>query len=124
MVDCVQALGKQNLELDNTSIDYAPFSGHKLYGPKGIGFMAIRDSAPFTPLIIGGGQESGYRSGTENLPGIAALNALFEVMNGEHKGFASHATLTAYREQLAAALKKAFPGVVFNNDFAVSVPTP
>jgi cysteine sulfinate desulfinase/cysteine desulfurase-like protein/rhodanese-related sulfurtransferase len=123
MVDCVQALGKQNLELDNTSIDYAPFSGHKLYGPKGIGFMAIRDSAPFTPLIIGGGQESGYRSGTENLPGIAALNALFEVMNGEHKSFASHATLTAYREQLAAALKKAFPGVVFNNDFAVSVPT-
>ncbi|HAE89832.1 MAG TPA: aminotransferase class V, partial [Idiomarina sp.] len=80
MVDCVQALGKLPLALDDISIDYAPFSGHKLYGPKGIGFMAVRESAPFTPLIIGGGQESGYRSGTENLPGIAALHALFELM--------------------------------------------
>jgi cysteine sulfinate desulfinase/cysteine desulfurase-like protein/rhodanese-related sulfurtransferase len=122
MVDCVQALGKQLLALDDTSIDYAPFSGHKLYGPKGIGFMAVRNAAPFSPLIIGGGQESGYRSGTENLPGIAALNALFRLMQQEG-AFASVEQLNNYREQLAKALKQAFPTVVFNNDFSVSVPT-
>lgn len=124
MVDCVQALGKRALALDNTSIDYAPFSGHKLYGPKGIGFMAVRDTAPFTPLIIGGGQESGYRSGTENLPGIAALNALFnELLKEQGSVFASVDTLHRYRQQLAEALQQAFPTIVFNNDFAVSVPT-
>ncbi|WP_404402146.1 aminotransferase class V-fold PLP-dependent enzyme [Idiomarina seosinensis] len=123
MVDCVQVLGKKALNLDATSIDYAPFSGHKLYGPKGIGFMAVRDKAPFTPLIIGGGQESGYRSGTENLPGIAALSALFQLLQEPEGVLAGAEQLSAYRDQLAEALQQAFPSVVFNNDFSVSVPT-
>ena len=124
MVDCVQVLGKKALNLDETTIDYAPFSGHKLYGPKGIGFMAVRDSAPYTPLIIGGGQESGLRSGTENLPGIAALNALFELMlDGSNRRFHSEAKLQDYRSQLVEALRSAFPSIVFNHDFELSVPT-
>ena len=77
MVDCVQALGKTSLDLANTSIDYAPFSGHKLYGPKGIGFVYIRENAPFTPFIAGGGQEGGLRSGTENLPGLSGIECDF-----------------------------------------------
>lgn len=124
MVDCVQVLGKKALNLDETTIDYAPFSGHKLYGPKGIGFMAVRDSAPYTPLIIGGGQESGLRSGTENLPGIAALNALFELMLDDSNGrFHREDTLQDYRSQLVEALRSAFPSIVFNHDFDCSVPT-
>ncbi|MFP3458777.1 aminotransferase class V-fold PLP-dependent enzyme, partial [Psychrobacter sp. SIMBA_152] len=80
-----------------------------LYGPKGIGFMAVRDSAPYTPLIIGGGQESGLRSGTENLPGIAALNALFELMlDDSNRRFHSEAKLQDYRSQLVEALRSAF----------------
>ena len=124
MVDCVQALGKKALNLDATTIDYAPFSGHKLYGPKGIGFMAVRDAAPYTPLIIGGGQESGQRSGTENLPGIAALNALFELMQDESNNrFQNDDTLQSYRNQLVDALSTAFPSIVFNHDLDISVPT-
>ncbi|MDV6316872.1 aminotransferase class V-fold PLP-dependent enzyme [Idiomarina sp. HP20-50] len=124
MVDCVQVLGKKSLNLDETTIDYAPFSGHKLYGPKGIGFMAVRDSAPYTPLIIGGGQESGQRSGTENLPGIAALNALFELLLDENSTrFQSEATLQSYRSQLVDSLTCAFPSIVFNHDLKRSVPT-
>lgn len=124
MVDCVQVLGKRALNLDKTTIDYAPFSGHKLYGPKGIGFMAVRDSAPYTPLIIGGGQESGQRSGTENLPGIAALNALFELLLDESGSrFQSEATLKGYRAKLVEALRSAFPSLVFNHDLNQSVPT-
>ena len=64
MVDSVQALGKLALHLVQRRIDYAPFSGHKLYAPKGIGMLYVRAGAPFTPLITGGGQEAGLRSGT------------------------------------------------------------
>ncbi|TMO60346.1 aminotransferase class V-fold PLP-dependent enzyme [Pseudoalteromonas aurantia] len=124
MVDCVQALGKTRLELANTTIDYAPFSGHKLYGPKGIGFVYIREGAPFTPFIAGGGQEGGLRSGTENLPGLAALNVIFDELLGQGGGaFSCTQVLSEFRSQLSAALKSAFPTVVFNHNFDNSVPT-
>jgi cysteine sulfinate desulfinase/cysteine desulfurase-like protein/glyoxylase-like metal-dependent hydrolase (beta-lactamase superfamily II)/rhodanese-related sulfurtransferase len=124
MVDCVQALGKVDLDIANTSIDYAPFSGHKLYAMKGIGFVYIREQAPFTPFIAGGGQESGLRSGTENLPGLASLNVIFDELLGQGSGaFADKETLMNYRAQLADALKTAFPTLIFNNNFECSVPT-
>ena len=80
MVDTVQAVGKRGVEMSKLSIDYAPVSGHKLYGPKGIGFLYTREGAPFKPLIAGGGQESGARGGTENLPGVAAFHAVFKTI--------------------------------------------
>jgi cysteine sulfinate desulfinase/cysteine desulfurase-like protein/glyoxylase-like metal-dependent hydrolase (beta-lactamase superfamily II)/rhodanese-related sulfurtransferase len=124
MVDCVQALGKVELDIANTSIDYAPFSGHKLYAMKGIGFVYIREQAPFTPFIAGGGQESGLRSGTENLPGLASLNVIFDELLGQGSGvFADKKTLMNYRAQLASALTTAFPTLIFNNNFECSVPT-
>ncbi|WKE66953.1 aminotransferase class V-fold PLP-dependent enzyme [Gallaecimonas kandeliae] len=124
MVDCVQGLGKMSLALSQTSIDYAPFSGHKLYAMKGIGMLYVRQGAPFSPFIAGGGQEKGLRSGTENLPGIASLKPVLEaLLDPEHQSFRAVATLEAFRAQLAGALQQAFPGLVFNNDFAVSVPT-
>ncbi len=124
MADCVQALGKTNLNLEKTSIDYAPFSGHKLYAPKGVGFIYIKDTAPFTSFIAGGGQESGLRSGTENLPGMAALNVIFDILNGdsEHQ-FASIDTLHQYRLKLIDSLKNAFPNLVLNHPLESSVPT-
>jgi cysteine desulfurase len=122
MVDCVQALGKLPLALANTRIDYAPFSGHKLYAPKGIGMLYVRDGAPYTPLIIGGGQEAGQRSGTENMAGIAALGAVLAALE-EGRTFRSHAELAAMRERLANALREAFPGIVFNTPFELALPT-
>lgn len=124
MVDCVQALGKQSLRLEDTCIDYAPFSGHKLYAPKGVGMLYIRDGAPFTPFIAGGGQESGKRSGTENLPGIAAFGAILQALaEPEQKLFQEHSELERFREKIVTALKQAFPGIVFNMPFDTSVPT-
>ncbi|GAA0816063.1 hypothetical protein GCM10009111_15280 [Colwellia asteriadis] len=141
MVDCVQALGKTPLNLASTSIDYAPFSGHKLYAPKGIGFLYVKEHAPFTPVIAGGGQESGLRSGTENLPGLAALSVIFDMLlavdhqtNAQKSAlveeqersktpFAPIETLHLYRQQLASALQKAFPTIVFNHRFDNSVAT-
>ncbi|KGJ86921.1 aminotransferase class V-fold PLP-dependent enzyme [Colwellia psychrerythraea] len=124
MVDCVQALGKTDLSLGQTTIDYAPFSGHKLYAPKGIGFMYVKENAPFTPFIAGGGQESGLRSGTENLPGLAALSVIFTMLLDENESnFTSVENLHSFRQQIVLALTQAFPEVVFNHSFENSVPT-
>ncbi|NRA54898.1 MAG: aminotransferase class V-fold PLP-dependent enzyme [Gammaproteobacteria bacterium] len=124
MVDCVQALGKMSLNLANTSIDYAPFSGHKLYAPKGIGFVYIKENAPFTSFIAGGGQEGGLRSGTENLPGMAALSVIFSMLlNQSQHSFTPAVKLEQFRQQLVAALTTAFPSIVLNHHFDNSVPT-
>lgn len=124
MVDCVQALGKTALDIASTSIDYAPFSGHKLYAPKGIGFLYVREGSPYRPFIAGGGQESGLRSGTENLPGIAALHAIFtELLKPAGSVFQSPPVLWQYRRQLLASLRELFPALVLNSDEADIVPT-
>jgi cysteine sulfinate desulfinase/cysteine desulfurase-like protein/rhodanese-related sulfurtransferase len=122
MVDCVQALGKLKLDLSSTRIDYAPFSGHKLYAPKGIGMLYVRAGAPFTPLIMGGGQEAGQRSGTENMAGIAALGVVLSALE-RGDTFRSIAELAGFRARLADSLRAALPGVVFNNPFELSLPT-
>jgi cysteine sulfinate desulfinase/cysteine desulfurase-like protein/rhodanese-related sulfurtransferase len=122
LVDCVQALGKLALNLAASRIDYAPFSGHKLYAPKGTGMLYVRAGAPFTPLMMGGGQEGGQRSGTENMAGIAALGAVLDALE-RGDTFRSHAELAAFRERLATSLRGALPGVVFNAPFAASLPT-
>jgi cysteine desulfurase len=122
LVDCVQALGKLPLRLADTRIDYAPFSGHKLYAPKGIGMLYVRDGAPYTPLITGGGQEGGQRSGTENMAGIAALGAVLKALE-EGTTFRNHAELAVMRARVAQALRAAFPGIVFNASFEYTLPT-
>jgi len=122
MVDGVQALGKLPLRLRQTRIDYAPFSGHKLYAPKGIGLLYVREGAPFTPLLAGGGQEGSLRSGTENMSGIAALGAVLAALD-DGKSFRGHAELEGFRSRLAEALLAAFPGLVFNAPLALSLPT-
>ncbi|WP_338769760.1 aminotransferase class V-fold PLP-dependent enzyme [Massilia sp. METH4] len=122
MVDCVQALGKLPLDLADTRIDYAPFSGHKLYAPKGIGMLYVRAGAPFTPLMKGGGQEAGERSGTENMAGIAALDAVLAALE-EGGTFRSHAELHGFRDRLAQALRQALPGIAFNAPFDKTLPT-
>ena len=122
MVDGVQALGKLPLQLAERGIDYAPFSGHKLYAPKGIGLLYVRDGAPFTPLLAGGGQEGALRSGTENMSGIAALGAVLAALEAGGT-FCDGTRLQAYRDQLAAALQQAFPGLLFNAPPELCLPT-
>ncbi len=122
MVDGVQALGKLPLRLTERGIDYAPFSGHKLYAPKGIGLLYVREGAPFTPLMAGGGQEGSLRSGTENVSGIAALGAVLAALE-EGTTFRDRDTLLTFRDRLAAALQQAFPGLVFNAPLAGCLPT-
>lgn len=122
LVDGVQALGKLALRLSARRIDYAPFSGHKLYAPKGIGLLYVRPGAPFTPLMAGGGQEGSLRSGTENMSGIAALGAVLAALS-DGVSLRDTVTMQGFRARLAAALLEAFPGLVFNAPLDLSLPT-
>jgi cysteine desulfurase len=122
MVDSVQALGKLRLDLAATRIDYAPFSGHKLYAPKGIGMLYVRAGAPYTALMVGGGQEAGQRSGTENMAGIAALGAVLAALE-DGAAFRSNQQLHDFRDRLTGALHQAFPEIVFNTPFQHALPT-
>ena len=72
-VDAIQAYGKYEIRPKKTGIDLMSVSGHKIHGPKGTGFLYIRDKVKIKPIIFGGGQQKGMRSGTENVPGIAGL---------------------------------------------------
>lgn len=79
--DATQALGKIPLELKD--VDFASFSAHKLYGPKGIGALYVRRGMRVPPLVVGGGQERGVRAGTVNLPGVIGFAAALELRQAE-----------------------------------------
>lgn len=72
-VDAIQSYGKFTINPKKMNIDMLSVSGHKIHGPKGSGFVYIRDKVRVIPQILGGGQENGMRSGTENVPAIAGL---------------------------------------------------
>ncbi len=76
--DIVQAVGKARIALRETRIHYASLSGHKFHAPKGVGALYVNRNAGFRPFMLGGGQEAGRRSGTENVPHIVALGAAAE----------------------------------------------
>ena len=72
-VDAVQAYGKVLIRPRTMNIDLLSVSGHKIHGPKGVGFLYIKKGTKIVPICYGGGQQKGMRSGTENVPGIAGL---------------------------------------------------
>lgn len=111
-VDGVQAFDKIPLISNLEGIDLLSISGHKIYGPKGIGALFIRDKVTINPLLHGGGQEAGQRSGTENLPGIAgfgvAANICLEKMS-EWQGL-----MTQLKQRLMRGILDNIPDTVLN----------
>lgn len=85
-VDAIQAYGKFVIRPKRQGIDLMSVSGHKFHGPKGVGFLYIDGKVKIRPLIYGGGQQRGLRSGTENVPGIAALGEAAKIMYTDHSG--------------------------------------
>ncbi|UCH83304.1 MAG: cysteine desulfurase NifS [Candidatus Latescibacterota bacterium] len=78
-VDAVQAAGKIPLDMSSSRIDLLSLSGHKLHAPKGVGVLFVRRGTRIRPLLIGGGQEKGRRSGTENIPFIVGFGKALEL---------------------------------------------
>lgn len=77
-VDAIQSFGKLRIHPRRLGIDMLSVSGHKIHGPKGVGFLYVKDKTKLRPVIHGGGQQKNMRSGTENVAGIAALGAAAE----------------------------------------------
>ncbi len=77
-VDAIQSYGKLRIVPKKMNIDLLSVSGHKIHGPKGTGFLYIKDKTKIKPILFGGGQQKGMRSGTENVPGIAGLGVAAE----------------------------------------------
>ncbi len=125
LIDGVQALGKLDMHLNSTRIDYAVFSGHKIYAPKGIGFLYFKREEIFHPLMVGGGQEKGHRSGSENLPGVVGLGVALDGLSDRagRSPFQPSARLFEYRHQILTSLRESFPSVVLNTPLDCSVPT-
>ncbi len=84
-VDAIQAYGKYEIRPKRQGIDLLSVSGHKFHGPKGTGFLYINEKAKVKPLIYGGGQQKGMRSGTENVPGVAGIGAAAKEIYERHR---------------------------------------
>lgn len=83
-VDAIQAYGKYKIVPKRLGIDLMSVSGHKIHGPKGSGFLYARDGVKISPIILGGGQQRGMRSGTENVPAVAGLGEAVRLIYQQH----------------------------------------
>jgi cysteine desulfurase len=118
--DAVQAAGKVPIRVADAGVQLASFSAHKLHGPKGVGALYISRRSAFRPMLIGGGQEDGRRSGTENVAGIVgfgkaaelAADALADVQRG----------VRALRDRFEATLLAQVPGISVNGNAEARLP--
>jgi len=118
--DAVQAVPYLKLDVKKMGLDFMTLSAHKFYGPKGVGLAYINRQAKIRPLIVGGGQEDGYRSGTYNLPGIIGLAAALELAYKERSAYLKK--VTALRDYFWKSLKKEIPEVKLNGSLIKRVP--
>ena len=81
--DAVQSYMKIDIDVKKIGVDLLNVSGHKIHAPKGIGFLYIKNNTKISPLIFGGGQERGFRGGTENIAGMAAMAKAVEIIRGK-----------------------------------------
>jgi len=112
LTDCVQALGKIPIDVHALDVDYASFSAHKLYGPKGVGALYVKQGSPFTPYLHGGHQESGLRAGTESIHNIIGFGAACQDVE---KLLANAGQIRALKRKLIQRLKKIKPDCVINS---------
>lgn len=105
--DAVQAVGNVHVNVNDMNIDLLSLSGHKFYGPKGIGALYIRKGVKINPLIHGGAQERSRRAGTENVPGIVGLGKAIELANDNLDQHISR--MTELRDRLIKGILENIP---------------
>jgi cysteine desulfurase len=115
--DATQTLGKEEINVEAMGIDLLSASGHKIYGPKGVGILYVRRRNPrvrLEPLFHGGGHERGLRSGTLNVPGIAGFARALELCLAQRP--AEQAAIGALRDRMQARFQKELTHVHVNGD--------
>ncbi|MFN2461765.1 MAG: cysteine desulfurase family protein [Candidatus Velthaea sp.] len=110
--DAVQAPGQLALDVRALGVDLLSISGHKFYGPKGVGALFVREGTALEPLVVGGPQEHGLRAGTENVAGIAGFSTALAL--AEHERAATAARIGGLRDRLERGIRAAVPDTVIN----------
>jgi cysteine desulfurase len=118
--DAVQSLGKIPVDVEEINADLLSGSGHKIYGPKGIGFLYIRKGVRLSPLAFGGAQEKKIRPGTENMPGIIGLGKAVELAGQEMDS--EMPRMTQLRDKLIKGILERIPDVRLNGHPTLRVP--
>lgn len=111
--DMVQSLGKVKFSIEETGVNFASFSGHKIYGPKGLGVLYIKKDSPIDKFMHGGKQERDRRGGTENIPAIAGFKKAIELLNAEMDSDIEKAS--GLRNKLLAELNSQFSDKIIVN---------
>ena len=110
--DAVQAVGRVDIDFQNSECDLMSMSSHKIYGPKGVGALVVRVGLKIAPLIHGGGQERGKRSGTENVPGVAGFGKSAEILREQWR--ADKERIEALRDELEGVIMSTIPNARVN----------
>lgn len=118
--DAVQSMGKTPVDVDKLNVDFLSISGHKIYGPKGVGALYIRRGARWQPINQGGGQERRRRPGTENVPGIVALGRAVELAVADLAE--ESARLARLRDRLISGVMEKIPHVRLNGHPTLRMP--
>ena len=119
--DATQAVNYFDCRVDYLHCDLLSFSGHKIYGPKGIGGLYVRSGTPLVSIQLGGHQELNRRSGTLNVPGIVGLAKAIELVS-RHREADSH-KISILRRRLVQGLTKSIPEIVLNTDISNASPS-
>jgi cysteine desulfurase len=127
MSDCVPAFGKIPIDVHGWGIDYASFSAHKLYGPKGVGAVYVKQGSPFTPFMHGGHQEDGMRAGTESLHNIAGFGAACQdvaklLAHAEHIRALKHRCIQRFKEIKPDCVINSPPADCLSNTVSITLP--
>lgn len=112
--DAVQAVGKVPISLKDLPVDYLSLAGHKFHAPKGIGALYVSKRVRFKPWMLGGGQEAGRRSGTENVPHIVALGKAAELMR-EELANGGDVRVREMRDTFESKVRAAIPEIIVNS---------
>jgi cysteine desulfurase len=112
--DTVQTMGHYRFDLANTPVDYITCAAHKFHGPKGVGFLYMRNGSNIKAAILGGSQERNMRAGTENIYGIVGLAKALEIATDDVEGHQRH--VQALKDLMKKRIAEDIPGVSFNGD--------
>lgn len=119
--DATQAVNFLNCDIAGNYIHLLSLSGHKIYGPKGVGALYKKTGVPLRPLFYGGGQEKNWRSGTLNVAGIVGLGAAISLLDQATKE-KNNKKISKLRDRLVEGILKNVPKAILNTDLASSTP--
>jgi len=119
--DAIQAIGKVNINVKDLGVDLLSISSHKINGPKGVGALYIRKGIPIEPFIVGGGQENGLRSGTENVAGLVGFGKACQLAKGNLEKNIFH--FKNLRDTLVSKVLKEIPHVTINGHPEKRIPS-